>query len=181
MIHEVVPIIMGELNQFFQVRFGTNEDKVVLSNIVTQEGKIAIQGENKIIVTLLNIERDGSNQAFGNGFVKTNPPVHINLYILISAYFETSNYVEALKFLSGVIGFFQSHNSFDHQNTPHFPVEAGKIKMEIVNIDFKELSNMWASIGAKYLPSVIYKLRTLDMNEDNIQDEIPAISGITIA
>lgn len=35
-------------------------------------------------------------------------------------------------------------------------------------------------MGAKYMPSVIYKVRMLTFSSDNIEDVIPAISGIGI-
>lgn len=178
MIHQVLPIVVGELNDFFQHRFDSAEDKVVMANIVNQDGTIAIEGENKVVVTLINVERDGSNQMAGNG--GPNPPVHINLYVLFGAYFNNNNYVEALKFISGVIGFFQGKNTFNHHNTPMYPSEASQVRMEIVNIDFRELSNLWASLGAKYIPSVIYRMRTLNMDEDIINDDMPPIAGLGI-
>ena len=35
-------------------------------------------------------------------------------------------------------------------------------------------------MGAKYMPSVIYRVRMLTFSSDNIDDVIPAISGIGI-
>ncbi|MDX2286880.1 MAG: DUF4255 domain-containing protein [Bacteroidia bacterium] len=174
MIHEVLPVIIDELNDFFQARFDIAEDKVVLANIVNQDGSVAVEGENRIVVSLINVERDGSNQLAGG--MSGSPPVHINLYLMFSAYFENHNYVEALKFLSGVIGFFQGKSMFNHQNTSMFPRDANQVRMEIVNIDFRELSNLWACLGAKYMPSVIYRLRTLNMDEENINDDAPRIA-----
>ncbi|GAB4411193.1 MAG: hypothetical protein OHK0039_16160 [Bacteroidia bacterium] len=174
MIHQVLPVVVEELNDFFQSRFGTSEDKVVLANIVNQDGTVAIEGEDRVVVSLINVERDGSNQLAGAS--GANPPVHINLYLLFAAYFN--NYVEALKFISGTIGFFQGKNNFNHHNTPLIPAAASQIRMEIVNIDFRELSNLWASLGAKYIPSVIYRMRTLNMDEDHITDDYPPIAGL---
>ena len=176
MIHQVLPIIVDELNDFFQSRFDTSEDKVILGNIVQQDGTVAIEGEDKVIVSLINVERDGSNQLAGSG--GPNPPVHINLYVLFAAYFN--NYLESLKFISGVIGFFQGKNNFNPHNTPLLPADVNQVRLEIVNIDFRELSNLWASLGAKYIPSVIYRLRTLNMEEDRITDDMPPIAGLNI-
>ena len=178
MIHEILPIIAGELNEFLNSRFDLAEDSVVLGSLVGQDGNIAIQGENKIVVTLINIERDGTNMSYGGGHTRTNPPIHINLHVLFTAYFNNRNYAEALKFISGVIGFFQGKNAFDHQNTPEMPSHLSKIHADLISLDFRELGNLWSGLGAKYLPSVIYKFRTLDMDEDKIIDEIPAIEGI---
>ena len=169
MIHEFVPLIAADLRDFLDSRFDTVDDVVKLSNIVNQDGNLAIKEENKVIITLVNIERDGSHQWQGGGSVRGEMPVHINLYILFSAYF--ADYAEALKHISGVIGFFQANPNYTH--------ESNTVKIELHNIDFRELGNMWSGIGAKYIPSVLYKIRTLNMDEDRIRDEIPPITGIT--
>lgn len=167
MIHEVVPIIADELNDFLDSRFGTAEDPVILSNILNQDGSIAISGNDKIIVSLINIERDGTNQLARSG---GDLPVNINLYVLFSSYF--TNYAESLKFLSGVIGFFQAY--------PSFMIEGNLVRVELYNPDLKEIGNLWSAIGAKYLPSVMYKFRTLSIDEGNISDNIPPVASTLI-
>jgi len=170
MIHEFIPIIASELRDFLDSRFDAPDDVVKLSNIVNQDGSLAIMEENKVIVSLINIERDGTNQMGGGGMFRGELPVHINLYVLFSAYF--TDYAESLKFISGVVGFFQG--------TPTFTHGGNTVKIELHNIDFRELSNLWAALGAKYIPSVVYKIRTLNMDEDHISDEIPPIAGLTV-
>jgi Pvc16 N-terminal domain len=170
MIHEIIPLVAGELRDFLVAKFDTAGDVVKLSNLVSQDGSIAINEENVVVVSLMNIERDGSNQWAGShSFANSNVPVHINLYVMFSAYF--SDYAESLKFISGVIGFFQAYPNYMH--------DGNNIKIEMYNIDFKELSNFWTSLGAKYLPSVIYKFRTIGMDEGRIRNEIPPVTGIT--
>ena len=167
MIHEVIPLIAADLNDFLESRFDTDADPVILSNLVNQDGTLAIKEENKVIVTLVNVERDGSNQMFGSGLARGDMPIHINLYVMFASYF--ANYLESLKFLSGVIGFFQANPNYIH--------DGNTIRIELYNPDFKEVSNVWSATGAKYLPSVIFKFRTLNMDEDRINDEIPPIGG----
>lgn len=169
MIHEILPLIAAELSDFLDSRFDTSEDPVTLSNLVNQDGTVAVKGENKIVVSVVNIERDGSNLMAGGGFTRGDMPVHVNLYVMFSAYFN--DYFEALKFISGVIGFFQGSPSFTYLGTT--------VKAELHNIDFRELGNLWTALGAKSLPFVIYKIRTLDMDEDNIRDVIPPVSGVS--
>ena len=38
MIHEVIPIIADELNDYLDSKFDTSEDPVILSNILNQDG-----------------------------------------------------------------------------------------------------------------------------------------------
>lgn len=170
MIHEVVPIIADELNDYLNAKFDTSEDPVLLSNLLNQDGSIAVREENKIIVSLINIERDGSNLYGSGGLGTGDTPIHVNLYVMFSAYF--TNYFESLKFLSGVIGFFQSN--------PSFVIDGGTILAEMHNVDFREMSNIWAGLGAKYLPSVLFRFRTVSMADDRINDEVPPVSGTII-
>lgn len=183
MIHQVVPAIVGELSEFLESRFGISEDQIYIGNVLNQDGTVAVEG-NKLVVSMINIERDGS-KGVGESFHSSTPPVHINLYLVFAANYNSSNinnrdYLEALKMISGVIGFFQGKNSFDHHNTPDFPDGANKLVLAIENIEFRELVNLWSLFGAKYIPSVIYRIRSLNMDEDLITDEIPPIAGITI-
>lgn len=177
MIHEVIPVLVEELREFLESRINASAEQVVLGNIMNQDGSVAINGEDRLIVSLINVERDGSHQGkSGTIFNGGPPPVHINVYILFAAYFRNTNYVEALKFLSGVIGFFQGKSIFDHHNTPEMSGNASPVRVEIVNVDWRELSNLWAALGAKYVPSVLYRIRSLEMNDGRIVDEVPAVN-----
>lgn len=183
MIHQVLPAIAGELSEFLQSRLGIGEDQIVLGNIMNQDGTVAVEG-NKLVISLINIEREGSKGPL-NSFGNNRPPVHINLFILFGAVYNQANinnrdYLEALKMISGVISFFQANNSFDSHSCPGFPPELSKVLVEIENFEFRELVNLWSGFGAKYTPSVAYRIRSLDMSEDIISDEIPPIAGITI-
>lgn len=170
MIHDVIPIIAGELKDYLETKFATYDDVVTISNLVNQDGTIAIREDNKVVVTLVSLERDGSNLNFGGGSIRTDMPLHVNLYLLFSSYFI--DYAESLKFLSGVIGFFQGN--------PQFVIDGNTIKAELFHIDFRELSNLWTCLGAKIMPHVLFKFRTLDMDEGRIREEVPAITGITV-
>ena len=57
MIYEALSCLTDEINEYFRNKLRINEDKAVLSGIVNQDGTIAIQGENKIVITLVNIEK----------------------------------------------------------------------------------------------------------------------------
>jgi hypothetical protein len=155
MIQDVVPAIVNELNRFLKSKHNISEEKAIMSHIVNADGSIAIQESDKIIVTITGIEASG-------GFTKINPPVEVNVYLLFSAYFTSENYVEGLKFISSVIAFFQSRQGiFSTQNTPALNGVIEKLSAEMVSPDFKDQSNVWNGLGAKYLPSVLYRIKTL--------------------
>ena len=186
MIHEVVPAIVAELNRFLMSKHNLTEEKAVMSHLVNADGTIAIQEADKIIVTLVSIEAERSKSNTGTykttssgGFAKINPPVEVNIYLLFSAYFTSENYVEGLKFISSVIAFFQSRQGiFSSQNTPALNGIIERLSAEMISPDFRDQSNVWSGLGAKYLPSVLYRIKTLPIEHTLPTPEIPSIRSI---
>ncbi|WP_343669967.1 DUF4255 domain-containing protein [Chitinophaga sp.] len=181
MIYETLSCIVDEMNRFFNRQLHLNEDKVVLSSIVNQDGTVAIQGENKVALTLINVEKEPAGKGvpgFNSGTVtaKSMPPVCINLYILFSAYFSQNNYAEALRFLSFIIAYFQSRNVLNSANTPSLDKRIDKLMFEMESLGTERLNNVWATLGAKYMPSVIYKMRMLTFDESVIVEYRPGVS-----
>ena len=84
--------------------------------------------------------------------------------VLFSAYFKPGNYTEALRFLSFVIAYFQYKNVFTRANTPQLDAGIDKLIFEMANISPEQLNNIWASLGAKYMPSVVYKMRMVTID-----------------
>ena len=183
MIYEALSCLVDEINEYFRIRLKVSEDKVSLSAIVNQDGTIAIQGENKILLTLTNIEKETigrNNSAFSGSPLSTNksPILTVNLYVLFSAYFSNGNYPESLRFISFIIAFFQQKNVFTHVNTPRLDPEIDKLIFEMASISPEQLNNIWGSLGAKYMPSVIYKVRMLTYNNNIIREYRPLVSGV---
>jgi hypothetical protein len=180
MIYETLSCLTEEMNEYFRNKLKINEEKIVLSGLVNQDGSIAIQGENKIIVTLVNIEKEtakgGNGKSLSSSFSNMTQPLHLNIYVLFSAYFSSGNYPEALRFLSFVIAYFQHKSVFNQSNTPGLDSKIEKLTFEIVDVNADMLSNMWSTLGAKYMPSVLYKIRMLNFDESVIREFRPAVS-----
>ncbi len=154
MIYEALDEIADELNQHFKLRFGITEDKLFISTIVNNDGSDAIEKDN-VIMHLVNIREEKliANRHNSGG----NPPVSLNLYILFTTNFSGKLISEGIKFISEIIGFFQSDNVIEAPGT--------KLIMELQNLDFQEQNSLWASLGAKYSPSVVYKARMVTIDE----------------
>ena len=183
MIYDALLCITEEINEYFSAKLKINEDKVLLSGIINQDGSIAASGENKILLTLINIEREniGKSNAVREGVksgVHAPPAMNINLYVLFSAYFGGSNYPEALRFLSFIISYLQNKNVFTKSNTPKMGDNIEKLIFEMENLSTERLNNVWATLGAKYMPSVYYKVRMLVFDDSVIREFRPVISGI---
>ncbi len=183
-IHNLLPIVGSELNEYFKSRFDIDEDRVLISNLMNQDGSIAVEGNNKVVCYLANIEEEttlkstGGTSSFGGAFGSGGSDIHVNLTVMFSAFFTGKNYVEALKFLSGVIYFFQSKRVFTQTNTPGLSSNIEKAVFDIISLNPRDLNSIFAMMGAKYLPTIVYRVRMLTFSSDNIDDTIPSISGI---
>jgi len=178
MISEAINCIAIELNSYLRNTLNVTEDKVSISSIVNQDGSIAITGQNKIILTLINIEKETND--FGTGQLADNAaPTNISLLIMFSAFFPGDNYTEALRFISLVITYFQSRNVLDHENTPSLDSCINKLLIGMVNLSIEQLQSIWATIGAKYVPSVLYKVSLLTLDDHTIEKLPPLISAIS--
>ena len=186
MIHNFLPIVGEELNDYFKSKFDINEDRVIVSNLINQDGSIAVEGNNKVVFHLVNIEEETTLKAssgtssYAGGFGSSGGNINLNLTVMFSAFFTGKNYVEALKFLSSVIYFFQSKPVFTQSNTPGLTPNIEKVVFDIISLEPRDLNSIFSMMGAKYMPSVIYRVRMLTFSSDNIDDVIPAISGIGI-
>lgn len=180
MINSAILHITNYLNQYLKRTFDLNEDIVALSNIVEQDGSVATNVTNKLVVFLVNIEKDSTACTLpkmgmmpSDKAVMGYPPVHLNLYLMFAAHFSGNNYSEALKFLSHTVSFFQRNPVFDHQNTPDLDRRIDQLALDIENLDAKDLSSLWSILSGKYLPSILYKVRMLSFAADDIKAQIP--------
>jgi len=186
MLDRTLGFLLSQVNEYLAVRYPSKEPHVVLSGLSTLEGTAPPDIVNRVVMSLVNIEREGAVgssvepvRTQSGGFVRTPPPLNLNLYILVSASFG-SNYVEALKLLSAVLGYFQGKPVFTPQNAASFPRGLDRLTIEIVNLNMQEVNNLWGNFGAKYLPSVLYKARMLTLQEGWVVEQMPAVSGVEV-
>jgi hypothetical protein len=162
----------------------TSQEPVALKHIVEFDGSPALPADS-VGIFLVNIEEERVNRTQTasitgrNGTVAhINPDVKLNLYVLVAANFST--YKTGLEFLSGAVQFFQSKNVFTLENTPHMDPSIRKLIVEMTTLSFEQQNHLWGSLGAKYLPSVLYKVRMLTIQETRAFDEQPPITKIRV-
>jgi hypothetical protein len=183
MIYSALNIIVSKTNDYLKMKFSSADNYLELSNLLEQDGSLAVVDTNKVIATLVNIEREtaqGINhqmQAHDNGrHTLMNPPVFINLYILFTSVYTGKNYTEGLKFISSIVEYFQGVLVLDHSNTPQLSPKIEKLTFEIVNLDMQNLNQLWGTIGGKYMPSILYKVRMLSFDQKYIKAELHSVS-----
>jgi hypothetical protein len=194
MLHSVLEFLTQEINGFIKLKVGDpSQDRIYLSGVTNETG-IAIPDQS-LGLSLINIEEERTAKEQQSKFInsvgkveKRNPEILLNLYVLITANFQnktqlsdTDDYVEGLKQLSYAIAFFQSKNVFTPENSPAmagFDPNLKKIVVELYSYSFEQLYNFWSVVGAKYLPSVLYKIKTIQIQENAIQESGDPIEQI---
>lgn len=179
MIGVSLEYIRNVLDQSLMTYFAMEASVVVLNNLVDINGNSPQKNQNKLVVTLVNLEYEVNKQFYGGQRLdaaqvnRINPAVCFNLDILISANFD--EYSEALKFLTATIGFFQENISFTRANHPSLPEGISILQFEIENSPSGKTHNLWTSLGAKYLPSIIYKIRHVSVSSEQIKGAFAVI------
>lgn len=183
MIDAAINHIAAELNQHLKRKFDLTEDLVVISNILEQDGSVSTQVNDKIVVSLVNIEKDSLPYQQQNGvnvgakrIVNNTQPIFFNLYLMFASCFSGNNYREGLKFISTTIGFFQSQPIFDRQSTPGLDKKIDKLILDIENLNIHDLSNLWGVLSGKYLPSILYRVRMVTYDSRAIRSQTPVLS-----
>jgi hypothetical protein len=176
MIHHIISVINTQLNEYIRNELNISEEMVIVSSLMDIKGNANMQIENKVCLFLQNIEEE---KIVKSGGFQSNagmaPPMYINLYLVFAANFPDPNYIESLRYVSMIIEFFQGHSVFDRSNTPMLSSNIDKVTLDYVNLDFNELNNLWSLIGAKYIPSAVYKMRMLTFNQNMIREDVPGV------
>ena len=183
MIHAAVTHIASQLNQFLKRSFDLTEDMVVVSNILEQDGTVAPSVSNKLVVFVVNVEKEtaharGSGMNFAESWTASYPPLFLNLYVMVAANFSGSNYSEGLKYLSNAVSFFQRQPVFDHHQTPDLDRRIGKLVLDIENLNMQDLSGLWGALSGHYQPSVLYKARMVCFTTGDVLSEVAPIKGL---
>ena len=113
-----------------------------------------------------------------NGVIYQSPKLYLNLYVLFSV--NDAKYDEALKKLSFIIQFFQYRNVFDPINNPGLDERIEKLVVDMCSLSFEQLNHLWGTLGGKYMPSVLYKIRQVTINEDATTSQAGFIKEIQI-
>lgn len=190
MIYPSLNTIAEQLNTNIYDKWGVTingtSEIVQLNNIANiNDEKNDLQ--NKIILTLIKVEEESSlkNGAFyikksPQEIGKHHPAIYLNFYTLVSV--TKKNYREALQLLSDTITFFQAHRVFTGQLSNREPEEdvSFKITVELYDINFQEVFDMWSNLGSKQFPSVIYKVRLLKFLDIQEQEDMHVVETIKV-
>jgi hypothetical protein len=171
MIHAAIRCLAGELNEFFCRTLDTAEELVVVSNLLGADGAVAPDVSNKIVLFLTAIERDTVTQRAPDLAGRTfagGGPLFLNIYLMAAANFTGRNYQDALRLISLLIGFLHHKPVFDRNNCPAMESSIERLIFDIENTPPPVMSNIWGVLGGRYLPSILYRVRVVAIDNANI-------------
>lgn len=183
MIDAALQHLAVSLNEFLSRGLGLAEDIAVVSPLTELDGTPVAGLGSKLIIFLAGIEREyaatgGSGVPVGAGWmVRRAAPVHLNLFVMVAASFDGKNYLEALRMISAAILYFQKNPVFDHQSHPDLDARIERLILEIENLNRQELNNLWSVLNAKYVPSVLYKVRMVSFDSQDIRSLEPTVQS----
>lgn len=165
MLNKVLNFLKKELNS--AISLPGQPETVVLASIVNEKGELNIQ-DGQLSVMLVNIEEEKflkvqvqRERRTGDQIQFANPEIKLNLLVLLAANPGVNNYPAALNSLSNAITFFQGTSFFDKTAFPELAPEIEQFSVELFSLTLEQQNQLWASLGAKYLPSVVYKIRLI--------------------
>lgn len=181
MIAAAIHQIVHELNQTMRISFGATDDLVIVSNLLEPDGGLAPQSADRVAAFLVSVERDPAPPR-GPGRIDglqrsavVQPPMHLSLLVMFVANFSGSKYPEALKAISRTAAFFQGRPLFDRHNTPGLDPRLDRLSVELENLSLAELSHVWGVLGGRYMPSLLYRVRTVVVDSGRIEAQTPTI------
>jgi hypothetical protein len=189
MFYNTLKFICEEVNKYLTLKMGVApEPRLKLGNVsLALEGNV-LTGNNsltdKAVLSLVNIEEDKvakQQQHFTRAETTTvykSPPLYVNLYILFAV--NKPDYEDCLKILGHIMQFFQHQNVFTPQTYPGMDADAPRLIVDLFSLNFEQVNHLWSTLGGKYMPSVLYKLRQVMLDEDLKQSESGFIKEVGI-
>lgn len=166
MINLAISTFSSLLSDYLKRVFELNEDIVNIMSLANQQNATP---SNKVYLFLTNIERETgsgikfSQQKSGDYYKSGGPSWQLNLYLMIAVVFNEKQYEESLSIISAVALFLQFNNSFKLSKSDL------QVSIEPVNLTLSELSNLWSINGNNYYPSILCKLRTINIDGEEIK------------
>lgn len=172
MLNSAIVFLTDELNLYLKKRLGTGLVIVEAGGLSTEEGKWAVPA-GRLRLALVNIEEERVLRSQIPDYINVNgsqvalpPDIKLNLiFVLAARPGDTESQLEHLLRLSHAITFFQAHPSFSPQQYPGLDPHIDKLTVEMLSYGPEQLNQLWAYIGTKYLPSVVYRARMLVLRD----------------
>jgi hypothetical protein len=178
-IDTALNFIADEVNAHLLKRTGSSLGAVDVGPLVDDRGNwIVPQDTTRLTLFQIDEERTLREQMpertiVGGREVVLPPPLKLNLVLLFAGRFQ--QYDQALRTLSHILAFFQARPLFTPSDNPALPPGLERVAIDLLSYGPEQLNQMWACLGAKHLPSAVYRLRMVVL-----QDVEPIATGLPV-
>ncbi len=181
MLHVMISRLVEGLNGYLDLRApSATSERVVAVNLVDQSGAPHPRAKDRVVLSVVNVDENRVYRSLeqyrkrADGVSeRIRPPVRLDVIVLVAA--NLGDYGEALKMLSYVIAFFQQTGGFELVAADG---ERARVQLELLSTTFEQQNHLWASLGAKYAPSALYKVGILDIRDAQVEAEVPPVEEI---
>jgi len=176
LIGEILNIITREVSEYIdsQNEFLSGGKTVVLAKPSGVNGGLSIP-DNSIALSLINIDEESSmrnpvitKRVEGNKIYSQTPGISLNLSIIFIANFP-NDYASELNYITKIIEFFQQKDTFTLENTSSlkkYEKYIDKLVFKLATTTLSEQNHTWNLLGIKYMPSVMFTVGKIKIQED---------------
>jgi hypothetical protein len=183
MFAALLNLLRDELNAFISQKKGADAIYVAIANLnnISENTQSA---DNKIIASIVAIDEEKTLKTPEN-FIRSNheitykqPTLWLNVCIMFTFFTRSAENYDGLDLLGNVMQYFQSkpiltsNNVIDQAN---FPQNIDKIRSELMSLNFDQSNNLWSLFGGRYHPSVLYKFKSIAIDNQDITPGGPPI------
>jgi hypothetical protein len=189
-ISKILDSLSNKITTLIQLEYGVTMT-IDLSNIATLNDGDDFVDKSSVILSIVNIEEDKTlkNQfpykeysGTGNTVDKyKRPSQNLNISILFTSYNKDQGkmlYTQGIDKLEYIVRCLQHNNVYYYDNTNFFEQtevsesqakNLNKLILDMVSLKSDQLNQMWSYLGNKYMPSVLYCMRLITIQNENIQ------------
>jgi len=188
MIGDLLNNIAKEVTEYVdsKMEFSSEKKTVILARPTNAKGEFDVPS-NTVCLTLLNIDEETSmrnpmitKRIEGNKIYTQTPGILLNLSLVFIANFP-KDYVSELNYITKIIEFFQQKDTFTIANTPSLKKQ-GRIFEQLVfklsTTKLEDQHHIWDLLGIKYMPSVMYNVGKITIQEDEKLSETKVVQRI---
>ncbi|MEC4004875.1 DUF4255 domain-containing protein [Flavobacterium sp. SUN052] len=166
----------------------------IIANIATVHDDESNLDKSSVIFSIVNIEEDktSKNQSLYNKEIITVPIEGVNvdarekykkpaqnlvLSILFTSYIKSiDQYLDGISKLEQIIRYLQNNNVFYFNSDELFEqteshldeIEDNKLIIDMITLKTDQLNQMWSYLGSKYMPSVLYTMRIIRIQNETV-------------
>lgn len=180
MIDVTLKLITDRLNAYLSALFSVSDELVAIGPLSDAEGKPTAESRNRLTVFVTNIAHDTvPRRGGGRGPISDGqaPPVHLDIYFMLASGHDPEIYAEGLKLISAALMYFQSNPVMTPRTTPEMPSGLSQLSIEIANLKAEEIGQLWGNLGGRYVPSVMFKARSVMIDAGAITSVTPLVRG----